>query len=241
MSRLNYSNNNGNNIIDNCQNFNPKLMKIKIVKGRIRKDKTGKPYLEYMIELIYLDKKWTINKRFSQFTSLYKNLKKMEIQEGIDIPKSANIFSNIGTVFSGLSHENKILNLEKFLEDISMNEEINNTSLYNNFFETENISSDVRMFIKNNKRNNNTSNNIIYYKKLSNESLNYQNNEASNKSFSTNIENKLEKMVQEIKASKGMRKIPHNYKDFNISNFEPKNMNNKTYDSFKYSNNKINI
>ena len=240
MSRLNYSNNNGNNIIDNCQNFNPKLMKIKIVKGRIRKDKTGKPYLEYMIELIYLDKKWTINKRFSQFTSLYKNLKKMEIQEGIDIPKSANIFSNIGTVFSGLSHENKILNLEKFLKDISMNEEINNTSLYNNFFETENISSDVRMFIKNKKSNNNKSNNIIYYKKLSNESLNYQNNEASNKSFSTNIENKLEKMVQEIKASKGMRKIPHNYKDFNISNFEPKNMNNKTYDSFKYSNNKIN-
>ena len=52
-----------------------------------------------------------------------------------------------------------------------MNEEINNTSLYKNFFETENISSDVRMFIKNNKRNNNTSNNIIYYKKLSNESF----------------------------------------------------------------------
>ena len=42
-----------------------------------------------------------------------------------------------------------------------MNEEINNTSLYKNFFETENISSDVRMFTKNNKRNNNTSNNII--------------------------------------------------------------------------------
>ena len=54
------------------------------------------------------------------------------------------------------------MNLEKFLEDISMNEEINNTSLYKNFFETENISSDVRMFIKNNKRNNNRSNNIIY-------------------------------------------------------------------------------
>ena len=84
--------------------------------------------------------------------------------QNIDISKSENIFSNIGTVFSWLSHENKILNLEKFLEDISMNEEINNTSLYKNFFETENISSDVRMFIKNNKRNNNMSNNIIYSK-----------------------------------------------------------------------------
>ena len=47
LSRLNYSNNTRNIIVDNWNIFNPKLMKIKIVKSRIRKDKTGKPYLEY--------------------------------------------------------------------------------------------------------------------------------------------------------------------------------------------------
>ena len=73
----------------------------------------------------------------------------MEIQEGIAIPKSANIFSNIGTVFSGLSHEDKILNLEKFLKDISQCEEISNTSLYRNFLETENLFCESRISRKN--------------------------------------------------------------------------------------------
>ena len=203
ISHLNYSNYSGNISKDSTQNlnFNPKLLKIKIVKGRIRKDKLGKPYLEYMIELTYLSKKWTINKRFSQFTNLYKSLKKMEIQEGLAIPKSANIFSNIGTVFSGLSHENKILNLEKFLKDISQYDEINCTSLYRNFFETENLFSELR--INRNSSNihlsNNINNNYLYSKKLSDTScLSHQNNQTNSSSFSNNIENKLERMVQEI-------------------------------------------
>jgi hypothetical protein len=174
LSHLNHSNYSGNLSKDYIQNFNPKLFKIKIAKGRIRKDKSGKPYLEYMIELIYFNKKWTINKRFSQFTNLYKNLKKMEIQEGISIPESANIFSNIGTVFSGLSHENKILNLEKFLKDISINDEINSTSLYRNFFETEHLYDNFRIVRKNsrsdnpinNKINGNVYSNHIYSKKI---------------------------------------------------------------------------
>ena len=201
------------------------------MKGKICKDKTGKPYLEYMIDLNYLNKNWKINKRFSQFTNLYKNLKKMEIQEGIAIPNSANIFSNIGTVFSGLSHDNKILNLEKFLKDISSNEEINNTSLYRNFFETQNLYNEIKMSRKNSNNNNLVNNNIndinkknrnIYFKKLSySNSINDQNNPTIGSTYSNNIENKLEKMVQEIKASKAYKKIPPNYKEFNIKYFEP--------------------
>ena len=245
ISHLNYSNYSGNISKDSTQNlnFNPKLLKIKIVKGRIRKDKLGKPYLEYMIELTYLSKKWTINKRFSQFTNLYKSLKKMEIQEGLAIPKSANIFSNIGTVFSGLSHENKILNLEKFLKDISQYDEINCTSLYRNFFETENLFSELR--INRNSSNihlsNNINNNYLYSKKLSDTScLSHQNNQTNSSSFSNNIENKLERMVQEIKASKAYKKIPINNKEYNMNYFEPKTINNKTFEGLKFSTKKIN-
>ena len=249
LSHLNHSNYSGNLSKDYIQNFNPKLFKIKIAKGRIRKDKSGKPYLEYMIELIYFNKKWTINKRFSQFTNLYKNLKKMEIQEGISIPESANIFSNIGTVFSGLSHENKILNLEKFLKDISINDEINSTSLYRNFFETEHLYDNFRIVRKNsrsdnpinNKINGNVYSNHIYSKKISNNShLNHQNKKISNSSFSNNIENKLEKMVQEIKESKAYKKIPISNKEFNINYFEPKTMNNTTFEGLKFSTRKNN-
>jgi len=246
ISHLNNSNYIGNISKDNIQNinFNPKLLKIKIVKGRIRKDKSGKPYLEYMIELNYLSKKWTINKRFSQFTNLYKNLKKMEIQEGIAIPKSANIFSNIGTVFSGLSHENKILNLEKFLKDISQYDEINSTSLYRNFFETEHLFSELKISRKNSHNdniNNKLKNNYIYSKKLSDTScLSHQNNQTNSKSFSNNIENKLEKMVREIKANKAYKKIPINNKEYNINYFEPRTMNNKTFEGLKFSTKRIN-
>ena len=246
ISHLNNSNYIGNISKDNIQNinFNPKLLKMKIVKGRIRKDKSGKPYLEYMIELNYLSKKWTINKRFSQFTNLYKNLKKMEIQEGIAIPKSANIFSNIGTVFSGLSHENKILNLEKFLKDISQYDEINSTSLYRNFFETEHLFSELKISRKNSHNdniNNKLKNNYVYSKKLSDTScLSHQNNQTNSKSFSNNIENKLEKMVREIKANKAYKKIPINNKEYNINYFEPRTMNNKTFEGLKFSTKRIN-
>ena len=246
ISHLNNSNYIGNISKDNIQNinFNPKLLKIKIVKGRIRKDKSGKPYLEYMIELNYLSKKWTINKRFSQFTNLYKNLKKMEIQEGIAIPKSANIFSNIGTVFSGLSHENKILNLEKFLKDISQYDEINSTSLYRNFLETEHLFSELKISRKNSHNdniNNKLKNNYVYSKKLSDTScLSHQNNQTNSKSFSNNIENKLEKMVREIKANKAYKKIPINNKEYNINYFEPRTMNNKTFEGLKFSTKRIN-
>ena len=249
ISHLNHSNYIGNLSKDYIQNFNPKLFKIKIVKGRIRKDKSGKPYLEYMIELIYLNKKWTINKRFSQFTNLYKNLKKMEIQEGISIPESANIFSNIGTVFSGLSHENKIINLEKFLKDISMNDEINSTSLYRNFFETEHLYNDFKITRKNsrsdnpinNKNNGNVYSNDINFKKINDNSrLGHQNKKISSSSFSNNIENKLERMVQEIKASKAYKKIPIGNKEFNLNYFEPKTMNNTTFERLKFSTRKNN-
>ena len=183
----------------------------------------------------------------------------MEIQEGITIPRSANIFSNIGTVFSGLSHEDKILNLERFLKDISFNENISNTSLYRNFFETERISNEIRISRKNSYSNNlyndtqnktlqnlfndNNRNNKIYSKKLSNTScLSHQNNQTNNSSYSNNIENKLEKMVQEIKASKASKRIPrsNNNYNYNINYFQPKTLNNKTFKTIKFSNKTIN-
>ena len=233
-SYFNYTNYSSNSSQPNAQNFNPKLLKIKIVEGKICKDKSGKPYLEYMIDLNYLNKNWKINKRFSHFTNFYKNLKKMEIQEGIAIPNSANIFSNIGTVFSGLSHDNKILNLEKFLKDISSNEEINNTSLYRNFFETQNLYNEYKISRKNSNNNNmndiNKKNRNIYFGKMSNSnSINEPSNPTISSTYSSNIENKLEKMVQEIKASKAYKKIPANYKEFNIKYFGHAAKNSETF------------
>ena len=55
-----------------------------------------------------------------------KALKVMS-QDNFELPKSSNIFSNITALFSGLSHENKIIQLEKYLKDLTETPEINNS------------------------------------------------------------------------------------------------------------------
>ena len=133
----NNNNNNGINKINN--NYNPEKLKIKIIKGRIRKDKTGKPYLEYIINIDYDNvQNWNINRRFNQFTNLYKTLRSIS-QENFDLPESSNIFSNITAMFSGLSHENKIIQLEKYLKDLTEVPEISNSKQLYFFLELNHI------------------------------------------------------------------------------------------------------
>ena len=121
------NNKNNNNESKNLNNYEPEKLKIKIVKGRIRKDKNGKPYLEYIININYdNNKNWNISRRFNQFTNLYKTLRTIS-KENFELPKSSNIFSNITSMFSGLSHENKIMLLEKYLKDLTEAPEINNS------------------------------------------------------------------------------------------------------------------
>ena len=247
-----YNNNlNSNNIRDNytsssLSNFNPKKLKIKIIKGRIRKDKTGKPYLEYIIELTYLTQKWHISKRFNQFTNLFKNLRTMTNQVGQQLPQSANIFNNIGAIFSNLSHENKIIQLEKFLKDISEMEGINRTQLYHNFFEFDQLfkqynGSRNSVGETNNKttQNNNINDKIIcktYLSKNSNNScLCHQNNIERN---SNNIiDDKLEKSAKDISAPKiSRKKEEYGKKRININFLETETPKNKVIKTFKFQN-----
>ena len=134
------SNNNRNynlNKINN--NYFPEKLKIKIIKGRIRKDKSGKPYLEYIININYDNiKNWNVNRRFNQFTNLYKTLRTLS-KENFELPESSNIFSNITAMFSGLSHENKIIQLEKYLKDLTEVPEISNSKQLYFFLELNHL------------------------------------------------------------------------------------------------------
>ena len=222
-----YANNNNSSNNNNKRNnysispistFNPAKMKLKIIKGRIRKDKAGKPYLEYIIEINYLNKKWQINKRFNQFTNLYKNIKLNANQGGPELPQSANIFSNIGSLFSGLSHENKIIQLEKFLKDITETDGINNSTAYKNFFLMDQIINEYKGRNSKNKKNENQNkdkqsyiDNKIVIKTYSNK------NSTTNSAYhvynntggytSNNIDNKFNKIQKDIFSYKGNKKI----------------------------------
>ena len=125
--------------INKSSKYDSDKLNIKIIKGRIRKDKNGKPYLEYIININYDNmKSWNVSRRFNQFTNLYKTLRTLS-QENFELPKSANIFSNITALFSGLSHGNKIIQLEKYLKDLIQMPETNNSKHLYFFLELNNL------------------------------------------------------------------------------------------------------
>jgi len=245
-SNINSNDIRGNYSSSSLPNFNPKKLKIKIIKGRIRKDKTGKPYLEYIIELNYLTQKWHISKRFNQFTSLFKNLRMMTSQVGEQLPQSASIFNNIGTIFSNLSHENKIIQLEKFLKDISEMEGINKTQLYHNFFEIDqlfrqNNGSRNSAGETNNKtgHNNNVNNKIIGKSFLSKNSNNSCICRLHNIERNSNIiiDNKLEKSAKDISAPRiSRKKQEYSNKGININFYKTETPKNREIKSYKFQN-----
>ena len=126
-----------NNSLNNNINFNPEKLKIKILKGKVKQDELGNPYLEYIIDVNYDTQSWRINRRFNQFSNLFKTLKNM-FRGVVQLPTSANIFINFGNnnQFSSF-HENKIIQLEKFLKDLSEINNINTSKPFRKFMEFE--------------------------------------------------------------------------------------------------------
>ena len=126
------------NINNTNINFSPEKLKIKILKGRVKQDELGKPYLEYIIDVNYDTQNWRISRRFNHFSNLFKTLKNLCKSSGIQMPQSSNIFINFGnnTQFSNF-HENKIIQLEKFLKDLSKINMINTSKPYRKFLEFE--------------------------------------------------------------------------------------------------------
>ena len=123
--------------MNNNINFNPEKLKIKILKGKVKLDELGNPYLEYIIDVNYDTQSWRINRRFNQFSNLFKTLKNM-FRGVAQLPTSANIFINFGNnnQFSSF-HENKIIQLEKFLKDLSEINNINTSKPFRKFLEFE--------------------------------------------------------------------------------------------------------
>ena len=126
------SNQNTNNV-----NFNPDKLKMKILKGKVKLDELGKPFLEYIIDINYDTHNWRINKKFNQFANLFKSLKNT-FKGTVEMPASANIFVNFGNSnSSGSFHENKIIQLEKFLKDVSEMNMLNTSKPFRKFLEFE--------------------------------------------------------------------------------------------------------
>ena len=140
---------NKNGIEENKFEFNPEKLKIKIIKGRLKNDELGKPYLEYILDINYDAQNWRIIKRFNQFVNLYKALKNV-LKNNIKMPQSSNIFINFSGNFNGSFHENKIQQLEKFIKDISEIPIVSNSKIFKKFLEFNQNFDEENDFVFNN-------------------------------------------------------------------------------------------
>ena len=225
-----YDNNNKNNksnINNNNNIFIPQKLKIKIIKGRIRKDKSGKPYLEYIININYDNiTSWNINRRFNQFTNLYKTLRTIS-KESFEMPESSNIFNNITALFSGLSHENKILQLEKFLKDLTETQGISNSKHLYCFLELNNLIDENNNIIIN--INNNTNNNGIInsHQRRNIESIpkNKKNNNNNILMSNTNNKHYYNSTGLSVNNTSGLNSVIHSNLNSNINTTRIKIMN----------------
>jgi hypothetical protein len=115
--------------------LNPDKLKIRILKGKIKHGNSSSPYLEYIVDVNYNNmQQWRLGKKFKDFINLY-NIINTEYKEFIKIPIS-NIFidiKNTGNV--GSFHENKIRQLELFMNDIINLDMINRSKAFSKFIE----------------------------------------------------------------------------------------------------------
>ena len=128
-------NNPKNSKINYNTRINPDKLKILILKGKIKNRNSNVPYLEYIVDVNYGNNHhWRLGKKFKDFTNLY-NLLNTEYKEYIKIPIS-NIFLDIkNSTNVGSFHENKIRQLELFMNDIINMDMINKSQAFSKFIE----------------------------------------------------------------------------------------------------------
>ena len=164
-------------INNNINKLNPDKLKIKILKGKLKTDELGKPYLEYILDINYYSQNWRLNKKFIQFANLYKTIKTM-FKNNINMPESSNIFVNFGNNFNGSFYQNKIQQLEKFINEISLIEEINSSKIFRKFLELDqnfDEENDLLLLKNNEKFQQIITNSNNYYTNSSNKSTGFNN------------------------------------------------------------------
>ena len=125
-------------------------IKIKILKGNIKQDELGKTYLEYILDINYNNThNWRINKKFTQFVSLYKAINN-SLEKNIKLPLSSNIFINLNEKYKRGFHKNKIKQLELFLKDLCENDSFNKSKPFKKFLEYDKTIDDENFNFNNN-------------------------------------------------------------------------------------------
>ena len=124
-----YSNYNTTNNIKND-------IQIKITNSVLKKDITGKPFLDYLCEVKNGKENYSLNKKFGHFMMLHKSLK-TTFKDNVKLPNGGNLFTNINEMRQNGFHENKLEQLDKYISELLNIEQIRNSLPFKNFFELD--------------------------------------------------------------------------------------------------------
>jgi len=130
-TNVNINNNNSNT---NSNNF----LDIKVSNSVLKKDITGKPFLDYICDVKNGNESFTLNKKFGHFIMLHKALKGL-FKDTIKLPDGGNLFMSINDMKQNAFHENKLSQLDKYINDLMKIEQIKTSVPFRNFFELDEV------------------------------------------------------------------------------------------------------
>ena len=129
---IDYSTYNNNTTTNTSSN---NLVEIKISNSVLKKDLTGKPFLEYICNIKNGPDVYTLNKKFGHFIMLHKALKN-SIKD-VKLPESGNLFISINDMNQNSFHENKLSQLDKYINDLTKIGQVLSCVSFRNFFELD--------------------------------------------------------------------------------------------------------
>jgi hypothetical protein len=122
-----------NNSINTDMN---KSLNIKISNTVLKKDITGKPFLDHICEIKNGNKSYTLNKKFGHFIMLHKSLKLL-FKDLIQLPDGGNLFISITDMKQNTFHENKLTQLDRYINDLLAIDQVKNSEPFKDFFELD--------------------------------------------------------------------------------------------------------
>ena len=134
------NNNNTTNINTNATTNNNinNFLDIKVSNSVLKKDITGKPFLDYICDVKNGNEIYSLNKKFGHFIMLHKALKSL-FKDTIKLPDGGNLFMSINDMKQNSFHENKLSQLDKYINDLMKFEQIKMSVPFRNFFELDEV------------------------------------------------------------------------------------------------------
>ena len=126
IKKLNYNNSNNKEMNDYSG------IKIRVINHVLKRNNSGKPYLDYICEIKYKEITKKLHKKLMNFYSLHKSLIDF-FKDKINIPDKDNLFKEENIKNSLFENKQDLLN--NYLEEISKINEIKKSLIFQNFFE----------------------------------------------------------------------------------------------------------